>query len=207
MQCGCALNQRCIGCETSVRWHARFCPKCGVHIEKKKAELAAAAEKKKQEEARLREEARIDEERQKAEEKKRSEQTIIESFFEGDLLRDYSSGVIFDSKANLEWLIGPNSDTTHMEAEEWASSLGSRWRLPKRAELKGLYERGVRCSFKEAEWTPPFESANGGCFVWTEELKEGDTSLAWDFLFCSCAEGLRLRTIRSKLRAFAVRSR
>jgi hypothetical protein len=57
----------------------------------------------------------------------------------------YACGVVWDTKAGLEWIAGPDEDTNWDEAKEWVDNLnvaGGGWRLPKIDELKTLYEKG-----------------------------------------------------------------
>ena len=54
--------------------------------------------------------------------------------------------IITDKENKLEWIVGPDKGTTHVEAEEFIyslSSLGGEWRLPTLNELKGLYHPDV----------------------------------------------------------------
>ena len=47
-----------------------------------------------------------------------------------------------DTKSNLEWVSGPDRDTTWDEAQSWVQNLsvgGGDWRMPTMKELKTLY--------------------------------------------------------------------
>ena len=44
-------------------------------------------------------------------------------------------GVIFDAENNLKWLVGPDKDINHYDAERWVENLtvaGGKWRLPEK---------------------------------------------------------------------------
>ena len=58
----------------------------------------------------------------------------------------YENGIVYDEKANLEWIVGPDKDTTWDEAKVWVESLlveGGGWRMPTREEVKALYKKGA----------------------------------------------------------------
>lgn len=53
-----------------------------------------------------------------------------------------SDGIIYDTITNLEWVVGPDKQTTYTEAEKWVASLklgGGGWRIPTAGELTNLY--------------------------------------------------------------------
>ena len=119
------------------------------------------------------------------------------------------SGVIRDTKTGLEWLVGPDKDTTWYEAEKWVKRLnggglfhkkiaGGGWRLPTKEELRGIYEKdkGSR------NMDPVFKAT--GWFVWSSETP--DSSSAWGFYFYYGHEHWLLRDYSYHTRGFAVRS-
>ena len=58
----------------------------------------------------------------------------------------YENGIVYDKKANIEWLAGPDKDVTWDGAKAWAESLsvgGGGWRMPTEDELKSLYKKGA----------------------------------------------------------------
>jgi len=50
-----------------------------------------------------------------------------------------TGGVITDHLTNLQWHLGPDSDTNWKEAYYWSNSLAGNWRLPYLAELEQLF--------------------------------------------------------------------
>lgn len=94
----------------------------------------------------------------------------------------YPSGIIRDTKTNLEWLVGPDKNPNWDEAKAWvesisASQYGTGWRMPTRQELPTIYEKGKgRCNID-----PVFVSPRGYVSVWSGELT--GSSSAWVFYF------------------------
>ena len=97
------------------------------HAEAKRK--AEAAEKLRREA-----EARLEAEKRRRE----SEARKWESFSGGRFLRHRDTKIIQDKKTGLEWLVGPDKDTTHYEAQNWVDSLYDGWRLPTSEELEEL---------------------------------------------------------------------
>jgi len=120
---------------------------------------------------------------------------------DGDCIA-YACGVLWHTKAGLEWVAGPDKDTSWDEAKLWVDNLavaGGGWRMPTIDELKTLYEKDRGTS----NMTPLLK--NTGWAVWSGDSK--DSSSAWSFCF---SLGFRLgyyRVPSSGTRAFAVRSR
>jgi hypothetical protein len=101
-------------------------------------------------------------------------------------------GIITAAATGLQWYIGPDKDTNWDQANSWVNSLsiaGGGWRMPTRAELRGLYDAGMR----RRHW------------VWSGETS-GPTG-AWPFNFGLSREHSGLRLDHFDTRAFAVRSR
>jgi hypothetical protein len=124
--------------------------------------------------------------------------TLDGRFVEGD------NGIIIDTETRLEWLVGPDKDTTWDEANSWVKRLsvdGDGWRMPKRDELKTLYAHAN----EEPNLSGLFY--NLGWFVWTSETESIlVNSYAWGFSFI-IGDEFRPPCIRSNIaRGFAVRS-
>ena len=103
-----------------------------------------------------------------------------------------NDGIITATSTGLQWLFGPDKDTNWDQANAWVKGLsigGGGWRMPTRAELKGLYNGGMR----KNHW------------VWSGELN--GSSLAWNFTFDPGHENPITRSNSHDGRAFAVRSR
>jgi hypothetical protein len=114
----------------------------------------------------------------------------------------YASGVVWDTKAGLEWVSGPDENTMWDEAMRWVDNLtvaAGGWRMPTPDELKTLYEKGRGTR----NMTPLLETT--GWYVWSEETK--DSSSAWGFYFLIGYRVEESRGASSNFRAFAVRSR
>ena len=59
----------------------------------------------------------------------------------------YSNRVVCDCYTKLEWLAGPDRDTSWDEAYTWVESLnsgGGMWALPPLELLRGLYRKNLR---------------------------------------------------------------
>lgn len=102
-------------------------------------------------------------------------------------------GVILDTKTDLMWAPDPGGDKTWYQAKEYAENLRlggySDWRLPTRAELKGLYETSKEHKpYGHEDWNytveidPIFKFS--GDWAWSLELYESEgSSGAWLFSF------------------------
>lgn len=54
----------------------------------------------------------------------------------------FSNGVVADTTTGLEWIAGPDVDTSYYQAVEWVRGLavsGGGWRMPTARELDTLY--------------------------------------------------------------------
>ena len=122
----------------------------------------------------------------------------------------YGNGVVYDKNTGLEWIAGPDKDTSWNDAKKWVENLtvsGGGWRMPTRKELKTLYKKGAG----ERNMTPLLKTT--GWWVWSGETK--DSSSAWGFDFYNGYEEWSSRAIvywggrdsSSIGRGFAVRSR
>lgn len=115
----------------------------------------------------------------------------------------YENGIVYDEKANLEWIVGPDKDTTWDEAKTWVESLsveGGGWRMPTRKELKALYKEGTG----SRNMTPLLKTT--GWWVWSGETKGSHSAWAFYFRYGNEPYGLR-DSSGTSYRGFAVRSR
>jgi hypothetical protein len=116
-----------------------------------------------------------------------------------------NSGVVKDTKTDLEWYAGLDESTTWDGAKRWVASLnkdefaGGGWRMPTKEELKTLYQEGVGAR----NMTPLLKTT--GQLVWSGKT-EGSV-FAWDFNFSTGSEGWANRGYSYDKRGFAVRSR
>ena len=113
----------------------------------------------------------------------------------------YDNGVVKDTKTDLDWIAGPDKNTTWEEARTWVQELavdGGGWRLPTKDELKTLFQQGAG----NQNLTPLLK--NTGTWVWSREKK--DESLAWAVSFFLNDESLFVRESHYDTRGFAVRS-
>jgi hypothetical protein len=102
----------------------------------------------------------------------------------------------------LQWYVGPDQDTDWDQANAWVKSLtvgGGGWRMPTKAELKGLYHEG------RGDRNMPPEFKTTGWYVWSNEQQ--GSSAAWIFDFGPGFEYPYARSYSYLGRAFAVRSR
>ena len=112
------------------------------------------------------------------------------------------NGIVWDTKTGLEWIAGPDRNTTWYEAKRWVENLnvaGGGWRMPTRAELKSLYSKGAG----SRNMTPILKNTGWG--VWSGETKSSLS--AWFFYFSFGGEGWISRNYSFTRRVFAVRSR
>jgi hypothetical protein len=119
-----------------------------------------------------------------------------------DTLIAYVNGVVYDKNTGLEWIAGPDRDTSWRKAKSWVNSLGvagGGWRMPTSQELKGLYKKGEG----KRNMTPLLKISTWN--VWSEETR--DDSWAACISFRRGTRHWHLRILRSSRRGFAVRSR
>jgi len=119
---------------------------------------------------------------------------------DGRFVRNDRRGIVVDRCLGLEWIVGPDEDTTWDEAKSWVESLstnGGEWRMPAREELRSLYTKDAGAS----KMSPTFKT---DCrFVWTGEMV--DSSHAWGFCYASGNEFWPRNSYSQGARAFAVR--
>jgi hypothetical protein len=114
-----------------------------------------------------------------------------------DRFIEHTSGLVRDEKTGLEWIVGPDIDTTLDEAESWVKNLsidGSGWRLPTILQLKTLNQWssgkcGITTSLKTSGW-----------YVWTHDFYYS----AWQFSFI-IGIGRLEDSQKASARGFAVR--
>lgn len=112
----------------------------------------------------------------------------------------YSNGMICDCYTKLEWLVGPDRDTSWDEAHAWVGSLNSgsaMWTLPSLELLRDLYQKNLR----KNKLSPLFQIEPTD--VWSCEVK--DDASAWAFNFIPGNTFWTYRTMSRRFRAFAVR--
>jgi len=114
----------------------------------------------------------------------------------------YDNGIVYDTKTDLEWYVGPDTDMTWIEAKEWVNSLsldGGGWRMPTYSELRPLYQdgRGI------GNMSPLFETT--GRWVWADHGFQGTNKPGFSLDYGS--ESWENSSMSSTSRAFAVRSR
>ena len=84
-----------------------------------------------------------------------------------------ANGVVVDMCTGLEWIAGPDVDTSYYQAVEWVRGLtvaGGGWRMPTAAELRTLY----RSPGSLSSITPLLKTR--GIHVWPHQANE-DLSL------------------------------
>ncbi|MFH2218813.1 MAG: DUF1566 domain-containing protein [Pseudomonadota bacterium] len=109
-----------------------------------------------------------------------------------------AQGVVKDPEAGLEWIAGPDRDTTWDQARGWVKSLaGGEWRMPTLNELKTLYKEGAGTR----NMTPALKTT--GWYVWSGETKE--SNMASYFFFEWGIDGSIIRSFSADYRGFAVR--
>ena len=83
----------------------------------------------------------------------------------------YANGVVADTRTGLEWLAGPDVDTSYHRAVEWVRGLtvaGGGWRMPTAKDLRTLWKSGrvseprregdavvLYCNPLKGIWNPP----------------------------------------------------
>jgi hypothetical protein len=84
-------------------------------------------------------------------------------------------GVISDSNTRLEWVMGPDRDTSYSEAEQWLTKCkvaGGSWRMPTGQEMATLYQKGIG----RLNMDPAFKTT--GWAIWAGRL---GSKRAWIF--------------------------
>ena len=110
------------------------------------------------------------------------------------------NGIVTDTATGLQWVVGPDRDTTWDEAVTWVEHLsvdGGGWRMPKREELRTLYRKGDG----ERNMSSLLETTGG--FVWTDEVV--GSKYAWGFCYEIGDAFWPRHTFSNTARGFAVR--
>ncbi len=110
--------------------------------------------------------------------------------------------IVKDATTGLEWIAGPDEDTTWDKAKSWVDALkvdGGGWRMPTAAELETIYEEGLG----DRNMPPLLKTT--GWDVWAGET-EGP-SQAGGFSFYEGERHCFYRGASELTRGFAVRSR
>jgi len=114
----------------------------------------------------------------------------------------YDNGILCDCYSGLEWLCGPDEDTSWVDALEWAEKVtvgGGGWSLPTVEALCGLYKKNRAADLL----TPLFKRQPGD--VWSKEAVNDAEVLGFNFV-----PGNQFRTYKTisrRFRAMAVRPR
>jgi len=111
------------------------------------------------------------------------------------------SGVVKDTQTGFEWNAGPDESTSWYMAKSWVQKLavnGGGWRMPTKAELKTLYQKGTG----RRNMNPLFKIT--GWWVWS--AGDRNSSTAWGFSFKYGYSDWLSKTKFVNSRAFAVRS-
>ncbi len=121
----------------------------------------------------------------------------------------YSNGIIYDKKNDIEWIIGPDKDIGWQDSVSWVSRINidgtyngnwrNPWRMPKGKELKTLYrkrmgDRNIIPLIKISGW-----------MAWTGETAGSKYSYAFTYHSGEEARGKKNDIVNA--RVFAVRYR
>ncbi len=90
----------------------------------------------------------------------------------------YRKGIVTDNRTGLEWVAGPDKDTTWHHAMSWVKRLnldGGGWRMPTMDELAILYKKGTG----ERNLTPLLKTT--GWYVWSGKTKGPWDAWRWTF--------------------------
>ena len=112
-----------------------------------------------------------------------------------------TNGIVKDTRTGLEWVAGPDRDTTWHAAKTWVENLSTGrdgWRMPTLKELRSLYQKGLGFRNMTALLR------NTGRYVWSGETK-GHSSARF-FNFQNGNESWATQGYSTNLRGFAVRS-
>lgn len=98
----------------------------------------------------------------------------------------YDNGIVYHQSSDIEWIAGPDEDTTFVKADYWAHTLdtdGGGWRLPTANELRTLYDPGKG----PKNITPLLKTT--GWHVWTS-----DSDSQWNRFFSFIAGQVQRET-------------
>jgi hypothetical protein len=111
-----------------------------------------------------------------------------------------TNGIIQDAQTGLEWLVGPDRDTSWEEARSWVAGLmidGGGWRMPTINELKNAHERSPFGPFR-----PPFYPKTGWLLWSGESIRKVG---GWYFDYTYSRKYSSSNKVSKNLRAVAVR--
>ena len=114
----------------------------------------------------------------------------------------YNNDVVKDTKTGLEWIAGPDRDTSWYKTKKWVEELatGARgWRMPTAAELRTLYQPGVGIR----NMTPLLKTT--GWRVWLNDNSSTKRASYFSFIDARIVYYFKIRY--KTFRGFAVRSR
>lgn len=123
---------------------------------------------------------------------------------DGRYIKTTSTGVITDTTTNLQWIVGPDRHTNYNDAVAWVRNCtvdGGGWRMPRRTELRALYEKD-RYEWPKPKIDPLFALSSRVVWVWAEER---DSSNAWSISFFNGGDNWYHRTHSTNGRVLGVR--
>jgi hypothetical protein len=112
-------------------------------------------------------------------------QTAVVTILPADRFKKTQCGSIKDLRTGLEWYVGNNENLTWGQSKTWTESLnkcGGNWRMPKTAELRGLFDPAssagqgyyIGGKYWPARLSAVFSKIGGGSWVWSDkELGDG----------------------------------
>ena len=115
----------------------------------------------------------------------------------------WANSIVCDKINNLEWLAGPDKNTSWAEAESWLTELkskGADWRMPTMDELNSIYKKGA------GDRNMILNLKTTGWEVWSSKSKARESSKAWRLDFYDGRRRWFFHSDPSTKRAFAVRS-
>lgn len=81
-----------------------------------------------------------------------------------------------DTKPGLEWVAGPDRDTTWDQARSWVQNLsvdGGGWRMPTLEELKTLYQKGDTFLLSNTTGRYVWSISPRGSYMWLFSFRYG----------------------------------
>jgi len=103
----------------------------------------------------------------------------------------YSNGVVEDTKTGLEWIAGPDKDTSYYKARNWVRNLridGDKWRMPTNEELKTLYGKDNKLS----SITPLLKTT--GIHIWPAQIDEDNSLYLFGYMDPYGTRGFAVRS-------------
>jgi len=177
-KCGAGQKEKCFVCQRDIPIDSAICPECGDPSPFEQNVIQRHRDKRPQNDI-----------KPSPPENDRDGRFVV-----------YENGIVKDTSTELEWLVGPDKDTTWDEAIAWVQSLkddGGGWQMPGKYELAGLYNKGTGTR----NMTALLKTT--GWWVWSGKTKG---SAAWHFSFKDDFVGWDDRHDSHCGRGFAVRS-